>query len=140
MEAFVTKLLALRFPGPVRYGLATLLIGAVTGIRLLLADSLAGSPYLLYFPTIIICGLVLEHGTSLYATFLCSFLAVFLFVEPRYQLVLGTTDDTVTLMLFVVTALAIGSLIEVMRLGADRLKTSRDDSDLASEQFMQLFI
>src|SRR4051794_12744701 len=93
MEAFVTKLLALRLSLPVRYGLATLLIGVVTGIRLLLADFLAGYPYLLYFPVVIICALVLEHGTSLYATFLCGFLAVFLFVEPRHQLGLGTTGS-----------------------------------------------
>ena len=46
MEAFVTKLLALRLSLPVRYGLATLLIGAVTGIRLLLANFLEGYPYL----------------------------------------------------------------------------------------------
>jgi two-component system, sensor histidine kinase PdtaS len=128
MEAFVTKLLALRLSLPVRYGLATLLIGAVTGIRLLLADFLEGYPYLLYFPVVIICGLVLEHGTSLYATFLCGFLAVFLFVEPHHQLGLGTTGDTVALMLFLVTAFAMSSIIEVMRLGAGRLKTSRDEA------------
>src|SRR3954449_7301357 len=92
MEAFVTKLLALRLSLPVRYGLATLLIGAVTGIRLLLADFLASYPYLLYFPVVIICALVLEHGTSLYATFLCGFLAVFMFVEPRHQLATRSRD------------------------------------------------
>src|SRR4051794_36636568 len=134
MEAFINRLLAIQFSGPLRYAMATLLIGAVTGARLLLAGNLNGYPYLLYFPVVILCGLLLERGTGFYATILCAFLAVFLFVEPRYQLVLSTTNDTVALMLFLMASLVISTITEATRLGAERLKTSRDETRTALKE------
>jgi two-component sensor histidine kinase len=131
MEAFINRLLAVQLPGPLRYALATLLIGAASGAHHLLAGTLNGYPYLLYFPVVILCGLVLERGTGFYATFVCAFLAVFLFVEPRYQLALATSDDTVALMLFLVTGFAMSGILEATRLGAERLKTSHDETQKA---------
>ena len=124
MEAFVNRFLAIRLSGPQRYALATLLVGTVTGVRLLLADTLMGYPYLLYFPLVILCGLVFDYGTSLYITFVSAFLAIFLFVEPRYQLALATSSDTVALVLFLVSALAVSAIIEVLRLASERLQTA----------------
>jgi hypothetical protein len=42
MDAFINALLAIRFPTPLRYALTTLLVAAVTGLRLLLAGTLEG--------------------------------------------------------------------------------------------------
>jgi two-component sensor histidine kinase len=134
MENFINGLLAIQFPGPVRYALATLFVGVATGARLLLGDTLNGYPYLLYFPVVILCSLVLEHGTGFYATFLSAFLSIFLFVEPRYQLALASTGDTVALILFIVTNLVISGIIEATHLGIKQLKASRDETRKVLEE------
>lgn len=128
MESLLDRLLALRFSWPLRYLLATLLIAAATGLRLLTSGTLKEYPYLLYYPVVIICGVILDFGTSVYATFVCAVLAVYLFVPPPYSLVLFSTDDTVALFLFIVSSLMISVVIEVLRLGSERLKASRDET------------
>ncbi len=128
MEAFLHRLLAIRMPVTLRYALATLLVAVVTAARVLLGGTLQGYPYLLYFPVVIVCALVLECGTGLYATVLSALVVAFLFVGQPYDLALESTEDTVGFLLFLTSGLAVTGLGEALRLGAGQLQAAHDET------------
>lgn len=119
---FFQRLLEIRLSWWQRYLAATALIGLATLLRLQLWGLVRGFPYLVYIPFIIVCGLMLNSGTAIYALILSAIAAVFFFVEPRNSLDVLNTVDLFGLVLFLVVGLAIAIITENMRRLVEQLK------------------
>src|SRR5688500_15936836 len=87
-----------------RYGATTLLVLACLVLRLLMFGSEPGLPFLLFFPAVILAGIVFDHGTGIYASLLSAALAVAFLIEPVGSFDLAGSD-LLALVLFIAITL-----------------------------------
>lgn len=108
-----------------RYGATTLLVLACLGLRWWLFGPEAGLPYLLFFPAIILAGLIFDRGTGIYASLLSALLAVWLFIEPIGLVHVGGATDLLALLVFLGIALFTAFLLEALHAALRRLAEER---------------
>ena len=118
-----------RWPGAVRYGLATLLVALVGAVRLVLAEILTGMPFLLFVPAVFLAALLFGAGAGLYATLLGAGLAFYLFLEPAGSLA-PTVHAAVSLGLFVAIGGLVAGLTGALRRAVDRARAAERHKDL----------
>jgi PAS domain S-box-containing protein len=104
-----------------RYSLATVIIVAFFGLRLLLEGYFASYPFLLFFPPIILVSLALDRGSGFYSTILAAALSTRLLSDGS----LGP-PEIVAIAVFVAVGLFCAAVIEALRLTVDELATAED--------------
>jgi len=124
---------------PFAYILGLLILGAATGLNLLVepyANPI--SLYAIYLLATLVVALLFGLGPSI-CTALLSFLAFdFLFVEPRFTLAFGLPADLVGALVFLVTSIAVGQLIQVARRQSAALRVRVERSSLLEEMGKEL--
>jgi two-component sensor histidine kinase len=120
-----------------RYGATTLLVLACLGLRWSLFGPEARLPFLLFFPAIILAGLVFDRGTGIYASLLSALLAVWLFIEPTGLVRVAGTTDLLALLVFLGIALFTAFLLEALHvalrsLGEERASLATANAELAA--------
>ena len=103
-----------RFPMWARYAITTLIVLIAFGIRLSLWQGVAGYPYLVFFPAIILVSILFDHGAGIYAVVLSALLAIYFFVDPIGSLSVTHPDDVIGIAVFLVTAITTAILIEAL--------------------------
>lgn len=106
----------MRSHSPLAFAFAIFCVMAATVARLLvdLITPLAG-PYELYFPAVLAAALIGGRAAGGLAALLGGIAAWYLFVSPRFILFVGTTDDVVSLVLFLIAAAAIIWIADLYR-------------------------
>ena len=103
--------------GVVRYLTALAAVGAACGLFLVI-DWLTGdrmSPYILYYPVIMLVALFIGLGPGLFAVALSALAAAFLGLSPYLQFTISRPIDIVSLSLFVVVGVGICVVAELYR-------------------------
>jgi two-component system, sensor histidine kinase PdtaS len=80
--------------------MATLLVAAGVAARYWLFGPGPGTPFLLFFPVVVLCGMAFDRGTGICATVLSCTVAVILFVEPVGSLRVVGGMDVAALLIF----------------------------------------
>ena len=98
----------MRSHSPAAFAFAIFCVLAATVARLLV-DLLTPTalPYVTYFPAILATALIGGRAAGALAALLSGLVAWYLFVEPRYALLTGSTDEVVSLILFLIAAAAV---------------------------------
>jgi two-component system, sensor histidine kinase PdtaS len=122
-----------RLPVAARYLLAVVIVGAFFGIRASL-QALDGFPYLLFFPAIILCAVVLDRGTGFFATVLSAALALYFFVPPYGSFRIPTGGGFLALVLFVLTGFFLAAVVEALRVTAETLKETQNQLETSKAQ------
>ena len=112
----LTRLAPLRrLPAAARYFATALLIVLFLGIRLGLEPYLAGYPFIVFIPAIIVIALVFGSGPGLFATVLSATAATYFFVEPRRSLLIPDVNTGLVLSLYVALGFFLSAVIEALR-------------------------
>lgn len=110
-----------QLPTLARYALATAMVGAVLLLIRAFPGVLPETAYIAFFPVLILCAIIFDHGTGLYATMLATAAAIFFIIEPTTGLPFGEARDVVGLAIFVGTSLLSSALVEALRYAVDEL-------------------
>jgi PAS domain S-box-containing protein len=128
-----------------RYLIALAIVAVATIIRILLDPILESSRSLVtYLPTIMIVAWYCGSGPTLMATLLSCGAAMFLFLEPRYSLVIHSSRDQVSIIIFLTFGLTAVFFSEQLHRAKERGEWRQRDMEneralLASERrFRQL--
>jgi two-component sensor histidine kinase len=84
---------------------------------------MGGNPFLLFFPVIIVCGMVFDRGNGIFATLLSAVLAIYYLIPP-YQALALNSDDVVAVSLFIFIGLVMSVLVEALHLAYVNLEKS----------------
>jgi two-component sensor histidine kinase len=112
------------FPTWARYGATTLLVLLCLGLRLLIFGPGPGLSFLLFFPAVILAGIVFDHGTGIYASLLSAVLAVYFFIEPVGSFDL-TGSNFLAVLVFLGITLFTAVLLEALHVALRNLITER---------------
>src|SRR5687767_13862177 len=140
-ELFRLTLVSQRFPIWARYSMTTLLVALALWAELAWGGDLRGHPFLLFFPAIILSGVLFDRGTAFFATLLSAVLVAYYLLPPQYSLGIEQARDVVALAVFISTGVVTALLIEALHLAYveiaeahDRLSsTARDRAVLLKE-------
>lgn len=110
-----------RLPTPMRYVTATAMIVAVLLLIRAFPGVMPATGYIAFFPVLILCAIIFDHGTGIYATMLATACAIFFVIEPATGLPFGQTRDIVGLAIFIGTSLLSSALVEALRGAVDQL-------------------
>jgi two-component sensor histidine kinase len=113
-----------------RYALGTAIVGIVTAVQLILPPLYAGYTFILYYPAVTLSALLLDRGAGFYAAILSAFLAVLLFMEPRFSLIIPTQADAIALFIFLACSVGITLVAESFRLLLEQLDAMERQKDL----------
>jgi two-component system sensor histidine kinase KdpD len=121
------------------YVLALLVLGAATGLNLLIEPyANPTSLYAIYLFATVVVALLFGLGPSI-CTAVLSFLAFdLLFIEPRFALAIQQPADLVGALVFLVTSIAVGQLIQVSRRQSAALRVKIERSSLLEEMGKEL--
>lgn len=128
-----------RLPVAARYLLSVVVVGAFFALRLMLS-ALDGFPYLLFFPAIILCAVVLDRGTGFFATVLSALLAVYFFVPPIGSFAVPDGSTMLALVLFVLTGFFLAAVVEALRVTAETLKETKHELETSKAQTELLLV
>lgn len=123
-------------PFGVRWTCAAALVLIAGGLRYLLFGPSTVLPFLLFFPAIIVSAVVLDRGSGFFATGLGALLAIYFFVQPVGSFALPTSEDTVSVLLFLFTGAFICALTESLHVAyveAEAAKQEAEASRVAAE-------
>jgi len=109
-----------KLPTVLRYSIAALIVVAVFGIVTILPKG-QQYPFLLFFPTILIVAVMLDHGCSVFATLFAAVLVAGYMFGAQENAPTHDTRDLLWVAIFVASGLAIGSVVEAMREALDGL-------------------
>jgi two-component sensor histidine kinase len=109
---FQRTLVSRELPIWVRYSITTLLVALAALVQL--AGDFGRYPFLLFFPVIILSGVVFGRGTSFFATLLSATIAAYYFLSPESSLGVERAQDVVALVLFIAIGIATAVLIEAL--------------------------
>lgn len=119
-----------KVPIAARYLLAVTVVELFFVLRLALGETLAGFPYLLFFPAIILCAVVFDRGTGFFATVLSAVQAVYFFIEPIGAFTL-TAGQALSLVIFVLTGFFLAAVVEALRITAEQLKETKAELEVS---------
>jgi two-component sensor histidine kinase len=122
-----------RLPIAARYLVSLVIVGAFFGLRLML-PALDGFPYLLFFPAIILCAVVLDRGTGFFATVTSALLAVYFFVPPVGSFALPDGAALLALVMFVLIGFFMAAVVEALRITAEMLKETQQELETSKAQ------
>jgi hypothetical protein len=95
-----------------RYSITALLVALAAQVQL--AGDFGRYPFLLFFPVIILSGVVFNRGTSFFATLLSAAISAYYFLPPQRSLGIEQAHDVVALALFIAIGIATAILIEAL--------------------------
>jgi two-component system, sensor histidine kinase PdtaS len=122
MVELVRKLRTLTFlPGWARYLIAAAVLALFFGLRWLLESSLAGYPFILFWPAVMLCALLFQHGSGFVASIISSLLAVYFFIPPVHSFRIERAEDVVAVITFIAVSFLLAGITETLRHVVDRL-------------------
>jgi two-component system, sensor histidine kinase PdtaS len=113
-----------RWPRWGRVLFATVLIASITALQVQMAG--AGYPFLTYLAAVVVCAVLFDEATSLYATILSGACLDFFFLEPRYSFWIESSSSAFAFAFFVLLCLFVGFLIELLHLAVRRLHDANE--------------
>lgn len=101
------------WPVWVRYLTTAALVVLALAVHMALGNLMGGYPFLLFFPVIIVCGMVFDRGNGIFATLLSAVLAIYYLIPP-YQALAMNSDEVVAVSLFIAIGLFMSVLVEAL--------------------------
>jgi two-component sensor histidine kinase len=83
-------------------------------------------PSLFYIGAVVLCAVLFDEGTSLYATILSALALNFFFLEPTYSFWIESSSSVFASIFFVLISLFLGFLIELLHLAVHRLHDANE--------------
>ena len=121
-----------------------LAVGIATGLQLLAGINLLGSPFLLFFPAVLVSSL---YGAGLLAIFLSALSAEYFFVPPFSSFSIAWPEGAARLVFFVASALTIHYIATRLRrteldlrMKSDALENSLNAFDIVSAEGKFLYV
>ena len=114
-----------RWPPWGRFLTATLLVGLILVFQAGWPGT-AGYPFLFYLGAVVICAVLFDQATSVFATFLSAVCLAYVSLEPRYSFAIEDSRSAFALAYFVLVCLFIGFLIELLHLAVYRLHDANE--------------
>ncbi|HEV7266155.1 MAG TPA: DUF4118 domain-containing protein [Falsiroseomonas sp.] len=114
------------FPAWARYLATTALVVLAVALRVLIFGWNPGYPFLLFFPVVVITGVLFDRGTGVYAAILSSALAVWLFVPPLGRLGFDNPFDVIGAAIYLAITLFIAFLMEALHVAFATVARSRE--------------
>lgn len=102
------------FPAWARYSATTALVGVAVALRLAIFGEGPGYPFLLFFPVVVLAGVLFDRGTGIYAAILSSILATWLFVPRLGSLEFNTPVDLLATGVYLAITLFVACLMEAL--------------------------
>ncbi len=109
-----------KLPTVLRYAIAALIVVGVFGVVTILPKG-QQYPFLLFFPTILVIAVMLDHGCSVFATLFAAVLVVGYMFGAAANAPPHDLRDVLWVAIFIASGLAIGSVVEAMREALDGL-------------------
>jgi two-component sensor histidine kinase len=131
---FHLALISRGWPLWTRYSLTVLLVVVTLGIRVALREDMSGYPFLLFFPTIILSGIVFNRGNGVLATILSAMLAVYFLIPPIGTLTVASAEDFVAVALFMAIGIITAMLVEALHVAFVQLAESHSQIERAAHQ------
>jgi K+-sensing histidine kinase KdpD len=113
------------FPAWARYAATTTLVGSALALRLVVFGEGPGYPFLLFFPIVVLAGVLFDRGTGIYAALLSSLLAVWFFVPRRGGLEFETATDLLAAAIYLSITLFVAFLMEALHVAFAAVTQSR---------------
>ncbi|MFC7478573.1 sensor histidine kinase [Dankookia sp. GCM10030260] len=116
------------WPVWLRYAATCALVAAVLGLRLL-ADPILGDHErsLLFLAAILLSATLFDRGSGILATLLSAMVLSYMYMPPRFSLVIGSRTQLVSLLLFVVIGVLLASIVEAMHRAIEALQAAQAD-------------
>jgi two-component system, sensor histidine kinase PdtaS len=125
------------FPAWARYAITTLVVLIAFGARYLLWGPLAGYPFLLFFPAVILVAILFDHGTGVYAVGLSTVLTIYFFLDPPGSLELARIDDLIAVIIFALSGTATAVIIESLHRAYHDLRAAHDGLKRAHDELQR---
>lgn len=115
-----------RWPIALRYAATCALVVAVLALRQL-ADPILGEHerFLLFLAAILLAATLFDRGSGILATLLSAMLVSYVYLPPRFSLVIGSRSQLVSLLLFVVIGVLLASVVEAMHRAIEGLQAAQ---------------
>ena len=124
---------------PRGYLAALVVLAAATGLNVLIEPYLEPiALYAIYLLSALLVALLFGVGPSLWTAVLSFLTFDFLFVEPKYALAIKHASDLVGAVVFLVTSVAVGQLIQVSRRQSSALRMRANRSSLLEDMAKEL--
>lgn len=94
-------------------------------VRLAVGHGLEGYPFLLFYPAIILGGLLFDRGNGIFATLLSGVIVAYFLIPPYYSFGAPASEDLIALVLFMTVGLFMAILVEIFHVTARKLEESR---------------
>lgn len=104
-----------------RYAVATLIVAAALGLRLLVLPVEARVAYITFYPAIVFAYYLCGCGPGRWATLLSALAGLYIFTPPHWSMVL-TYPGLLAALSFILSSLLIGTVIEALQTTGARLR------------------
>lgn len=115
-----------RLPVWVRYVLTTALVMLALFASRGMASETHAYPFVLFFPVIIVCGLLLDRGNGLYATALSALLTSYFFLHPTGNFGIREASDVVAMAIYLATGFGTAVLTESLHVAFVEVVRSKE--------------
>lgn len=133
MENLLLSLLPRRrYPVLLRYGGATLIIGAAFAMRYASENALRDYPLLLFIPAVFLSSLLFNRGTGFFATALSAVLAAYFFIGPDSLAI--DARQLVPLGIFIAVGVIMAAVTETLRGAVEKLSAAERAKSLLLEE------
>jgi two-component sensor histidine kinase len=130
LESLLTSLLPMRHRSFVfRYAFSTALLLLSTALRLGLGSRVPDESYILFIPAVFLSALLFDRAVGYWATALATLLAAGVFMQPYFSLIIQP-DDTIPLVLFIVTCIGLVEITDALRRVLDRVSAAEQENAL----------
>lgn len=109
-----------------RYALT---LAFVCGVGVFWSQVNIDRPFLLFFPTILICAVFLNRGSGFIATFAAALFSAVYLLPPFHSPRIDNVADQISLGLFVIVGLMMSGLAEALRLRVSELSAEKEKSE-----------
>jgi two-component sensor histidine kinase len=106
-----------------------MITGAFALLRAVLHQHLHDYSFFLFMPAVFLSSLLFGRGSGLWVTGLSALLAVGLFTDPFYRIIIND-DDVIPLLLFVVTCLGVSEISDALRSTLARASRAEEQNAL----------
>jgi len=116
-------------PWWVRYLATTAIVVVCLLLRLWWFGAEPGLPFLLFFPAVILVGIVFDRGTGIYAALLSTALAVYFLMPPVGSSYISNTRDVAATFIYFSVALFTAFILEALHVALHRLAAAKVEAD-----------
>lgn len=117
-----------------RYSSTVLLVILSLAARLAMGPKLEGYPFLLFYPAIILSGLLFDRGSGIIATLLSSAFFAYFLASPLYLFAVESTENLFALVLFMAVGIFMAVLGETIHVVVGKLEKVRARAESIADE------